>query len=66
MRLTAYRNDGSRLLNLKRHAPISNPAYDELTPWRWGDVPFDGGHFLTADGRPRLLWPLDQDFPAIA
>ena len=66
VRLTAYRNDGSRLLNLKRHAPISNPAYDELTPWRWGDVPFDGGHFPTADGRPRLLWPLDQDFPAIA
>ncbi|MFB0872443.1 MULTISPECIES: molybdopterin oxidoreductase family protein [unclassified Sphingobium] len=55
VRLTAYRNDGARLLNLKRHAPISNPAYDELTPWRWGDVPFDEGRFMTADGKARLV-----------
>ena len=54
-RLTAYRNDGTRLLNLRRHAPISNPAYAELTPWRWGEVPFDGGRFATSDGRARLL-----------
>ncbi|MBH1998199.1 MAG: molybdopterin-dependent oxidoreductase [Sphingomonadaceae bacterium] len=54
-RLTAYGNDGARLLNLKRDAPISNPAYDELTPWRWGGVPFDGGHFPTADGKARLV-----------
>ena len=54
-RLTAYRNDGTRLLNLRRHAPISNPAYAELTPWRWGEVPFDGGNFPTPDGRARLL-----------
>lgn len=53
-RLTAYGNDGARLLNLRRHAPISNPAYDELTPWRWGEVPFDGGHFPTPDGRARF------------
>ncbi|MFZ2995319.1 molybdopterin-dependent oxidoreductase [Sphingobium sp.] len=55
VRLTAYGNDGARLLNLRRHAPISNPAYDELTPWRWGEVPFDGGYFPTEDGRARLL-----------
>ena len=55
-RLTAYRNEGERLLNLRRHAPISNPAYDELTPWRWGELPFDGGHFLTPDGKARLLF----------
>lgn len=65
-RLTAYRNDGRWLLNLKRHAAISNPAYDELTPWRWGDIPFDGGHFPTQDGRAHLVWPLDQDWAAIA
>jgi assimilatory nitrate reductase catalytic subunit len=65
-RLTAYRNDGRWLLNLKRHAAISNPAYDELTPWRWGDIPFDGGHFPTPDGCARLLWPLDQAPAAIA
>ncbi|HWV13357.1 MAG TPA: molybdopterin-dependent oxidoreductase [Sphingobium sp.] len=55
VRLTGYHNGGERLLDLRRHAPISNPAYDELTPWRWGGVPFDGGCFPTADGRARLL-----------
>ena len=55
VRLTAYQNDGARLLNLKRHAPISNPAYAELTPWRWGEVPFDEGRFPMPDGRARLL-----------
>lgn len=53
-RLSAYRNDGERLFSLKRHGPLSNPAYDELTPWRWGETPFDHGHFPTADGRARL------------
>ena len=64
-RLTAYRNDGARLLDLRRHAPISNPAYDELTPWRWGDVPFDGGRFPTPDGQPRIVLPGDQPDAAI-
>ncbi|MDI1296234.1 MAG: molybdopterin-dependent oxidoreductase [bacterium] len=54
-RLTAYRNGGARLLDLRRHAPISNPAYDELTPWRWGEVPFDEGRFPTPDSRARLM-----------
>jgi assimilatory nitrate reductase catalytic subunit len=54
-RLSAYQNDGRRLFNLKRHASMSNPAYDELTPWRWGEVPFDGGHFPTKDGKARLV-----------
>ena len=61
VRLTAYRNEGARLLNLKRHAPISNPAYDELTPWRWGEVPFDEGRFPTPDGKARLVAFWDQD-----
>ncbi|WP_370173894.1 molybdopterin oxidoreductase family protein [Sphingobium abikonense] len=55
VRLTAYGNSGERVLNLKRHAPISNPAYAELTPWRWGEVPFDDGRFPTPDGRAHLL-----------
>ena len=63
-RLTAYGNDGTRVLNLKRHAPISNPAYDELTPWRWGEVPFSGGRFASEDGRARLIPP--QEVAAIA
>jgi assimilatory nitrate reductase catalytic subunit len=64
-RLTAYGNDGDRLLNLRRHASISNPAYDELTPWRWGEVPFREGRFPTPDGRPYLLPLLFQWDPAI-
>jgi assimilatory nitrate reductase catalytic subunit len=60
VRLTAYRNEGAQLLNLKRHAPISNPAYAELTPWRWGELPFDEGRFSTPDGRARLLPVADQ------
>ena len=56
VRLTAYQNGGERILNLRRHAPISNPAYDELTPWRWGELPFDGGRFATPDGKARLLF----------
>jgi assimilatory nitrate reductase catalytic subunit len=55
VRLTAYENGGERVLSLRRHAPISNPAYDELTPWRWGEIPFDGGRFPTCDGKARLL-----------
>ena len=55
VRLTAYGNDGARVLNLRRHAPISNPAYEELTPWRWGELPFDEGRFPTPDGKARLL-----------
>lgn len=54
-RLSAYQNGGQRLFNLKRHASMSNPAYDELTPWRWGEVPFDGGRFPTSDGKARLV-----------
>ncbi len=54
-RLSAYQNEGQRLFNLKRHASMSNPAYDELTPWRWGDVPFEDGHFPTPDGKARLV-----------
>lgn len=61
-RLTAYGNDGGRLLNLRRHASISNPAYDELTPWRWGEAPFRDGRFPTPDGRARLLpLPIQRD-----
>ncbi|NML08874.1 molybdopterin-dependent oxidoreductase [Sphingobium sp. AR-3-1] len=52
-RLSVYQGEG-RLFDLRRHAPLSNPAYHELTPWRWGEVPFHGGHFPTSDGRARL------------
>ncbi|HEX7782482.1 MAG TPA: molybdopterin-dependent oxidoreductase [Sphingobium sp.] len=53
-RLSAYRNEGARLFDIRRHAAISNPAYDEMTSWRWGGAPFTGGRFQTPDGKARL------------
>jgi assimilatory nitrate reductase catalytic subunit len=54
-RLSAYGNGGERQFDLRRHAAISNPAYDEMTPWRWGGAPFAEGRFATEDGRARLV-----------
>ncbi len=54
-RLTAYRNDGARVLNLRAHAAIGNEAYDALAPFRWGGRPFADGRFSTPDGRARLV-----------
>ncbi|MFA7604421.1 MAG: molybdopterin-dependent oxidoreductase [Novosphingobium sp.] len=54
-RLSAYRNDGARLFDLKAHAVISNPAYDALEPFRWGGTPFADGRFPTPDGKARLV-----------
>jgi len=54
-RLTAYQNDGRRLLNLRDHATIGNEAYDGMAPFRWGDVPFADGWFPTPDGKARLV-----------
>lgn len=54
-RLTAYRNGGRRLLDLRAHAAISNESYDSLVPFRWGEMPFASGRFPTADGRARLI-----------
>jgi len=65
-RLSAYQPGSQRLFSLRRHAPISNPAYQELTPWRWGGLPFDEGRFPTPDGKARLVRFWDQSFAAIA
>ncbi|MFC4255184.1 molybdopterin-dependent oxidoreductase [Croceibacterium xixiisoli] len=54
-RLTAYQNDGQRLLNLHDYASIGNEAYDNMQPFRWGDRPFADGRFSTPDGRARLV-----------
>uniref|UniRef100_UPI003B3AA54C molybdopterin-dependent oxidoreductase n=1 Tax=Sphingobium sp. TaxID=1912891 RepID=UPI003B3AA54C len=54
-RLTAYQNDGQRVLNLRAHAAIGNAAYDAMEPFRWGgDAPFADG-FSTPDGRARMV-----------
>ncbi len=55
-RLTAYRNDGRRVLDLRGHATIGNDEYDALAPFRWGgDRPFQDGRFSTPDGRARVV-----------
>jgi assimilatory nitrate reductase catalytic subunit len=54
-RLTAYQNDGQRLLNLRSHATIGNDAYDAMAPFRWGGDSFADGRFPTPDGRARLV-----------
>jgi assimilatory nitrate reductase catalytic subunit len=54
-RLSTYRNEGRRLFDLRRHAVISNPAYDALAPFRWGGTPFADGRFPTPDGKARLV-----------
>jgi len=54
-RLTAYRNDGARLLDLRDKVAIGNVDYDAMTPFRWGGTPFADGRFLTPDGKARLV-----------
>ena len=55
-RLTAFENDGARLLDLRAWAEISDAHYDALEPERWGAARmFADGRFPTADGRARLV-----------
>lgn len=54
-RLTAYRNTGARMLNLRAKATIGNADYDALAPFRWCDAPFTDGRFPTPSGRARLV-----------
>ena len=55
-RLTAYQNDGARVLNLRAQATIGNDAYEAMEPFRWGgEKPFADGRFSTPDGKARLV-----------
>ncbi|WP_159982430.1 MULTISPECIES: nitrate reductase [unclassified Novosphingobium] len=63
-RLTAYQNDGARMLNLRDHAAIGNGAYDALEPFQWGDKPFADGRFPTPSGRARLVKVGQMDLQA--
>ena len=54
-RLTAYRNEGARVLNLHDHVAIGNAAYDTMAPFQWGGRPFADGRFPAPDGRARLV-----------
>jgi len=60
-RLTAYQNDGARLLNLRAQATIGNDAYDAMEPFRWGGTPFADGRFSTPDGKARLVLVTQMD-----
>ncbi|MGA1806775.1 molybdopterin-dependent oxidoreductase [Sphingobium sp. WW5] len=60
-RLTAYQNEGQRLLNLRAQAAIGNDAYDAMDSFRWGGVPFADGHFPTPDGKARLVLTRQMD-----
>jgi len=63
-RLTAYQNDGVRLLNLRSHATVGNDAYEAMEPFRWGGTPFADGRFPTPDGKARLLLVGQADLQA--
>ncbi len=54
-RLTAYRNDGARLLNLRAKAAIGNADYDAMAPFIWGGDGFASQPFSTPDGKARLV-----------
>jgi assimilatory nitrate reductase catalytic subunit len=54
-RLTAYRNEGARLLNLRDRASIGNADYEAMAPFQWGGQPFSDGRFSTPDGKARLI-----------
>ncbi|MBN8829124.1 MAG: molybdopterin-dependent oxidoreductase [Sphingomonadales bacterium] len=54
-RLTAYRNDGARLLDLRDKVSISTVDYDAMEPFQWGGRPFAEARFPTPDGRARLV-----------
>ncbi|PCD04101.1 nitrate reductase [Sphingomonas spermidinifaciens] len=59
VRLSTYRNDGTRLFSLTGRASGGNADYDAMEPFRWGGTPFADGRFPTPDGRARLV-PVTQ------
>jgi assimilatory nitrate reductase catalytic subunit len=55
-RLTAYENDGGRVLDLSGLSALSPEAYEALEPVQWGGTRlFADGRFPTPDGRARML-----------
>jgi assimilatory nitrate reductase catalytic subunit len=62
-RLTAYQNDGGRLLDLRSTAAIGNLAYERMEPFQWGAESFADGRFSTPDGRAKLVAVRQRDLP---
>ncbi|HEY9233924.1 MAG TPA: molybdopterin-dependent oxidoreductase, partial [Phenylobacterium sp.] len=62
-RLTAYENDGRRILNLSGLVGLTPEGYEALEPIQWPVTAaggtarlFAGGRFQTPDGRARMVW----------
>jgi assimilatory nitrate reductase catalytic subunit len=51
-RLTAYQNEGARVLNLSAQATLTNRAYEAMEPFVWGGQPFADGRFSTPMAAP--------------
>jgi assimilatory nitrate reductase catalytic subunit len=64
-RLTAYRNDGTRLLDLRDKVAIGNVDYEALEPFRWGGRPFADGRFSTPNGKARLVPTVQRPAEAV-
>src|SRR3546814_20735827 len=63
-RLTAYRNDGDRLLNLRSHATIGHDAYGAMQPFRWAGTPVADRRLPTPAGTARLVLTRRMEVPA--
>ena len=64
-RLTAYRNEGARLLNLRDKASIGNADYEAMAPFQWGGQPFADGRFSTPDGKARMITVAQREAEAV-
>ncbi|MEM9620535.1 MAG: nitrate reductase [Pseudomonadota bacterium] len=56
-RLTAFENQGERLLDLSHLATLSPTEYEQLQPTYWpaAQRPFANGRFATTNGRARMI-----------
>lgn len=54
-RLTAFRNNGTRMLDLRAKAAIGNHDYDAMAPFQWSAQPFADGRYPTSTGHARLV-----------
>ena len=54
--LTAFENDGARLLDMGAWADTSDQDYEAMEPWRWGgEHTFDDGQYVHANGKASLV-----------
>jgi assimilatory nitrate reductase catalytic subunit len=59
--MTAFENDGERILNLSDQAGMSDADYADLHPFQWGgSSPFATQPFTTPNGRANLIAVADR------